>query len=92
VVENHRNILYHIMAYTNAIHICADDRLTLLHSLSFQAAEFHLFGALLNARLSFHLTCTRRELEIWGHGSTTKASPFIIRSRWSSGKPNSPRR
>src|SRR5262245_31022026 len=53
VVENHRNILYHIMAYTNAIHICADDRLTLLHSLSFQAAEFHLFGALLNGAALF---------------------------------------
>ena len=55
VVENHRNMLYHIMAYTNAIHICVDDRLTLLHSLSFRAAEMHLFGALLNGAALFPL-------------------------------------
>ena len=55
VVENHRNMLYHIMAYTNAIHICAHDRLTLLHSLSFRAAEMHLFGALLNGAALFPL-------------------------------------
>ncbi len=55
VVENHRNMLYHIMAYTNAIHISVDDRLTLLHSLSFRAAEMHLFGALLNGATLFPL-------------------------------------
>jgi len=55
VVDNHRNMLYHIMAYTNAIHICAEDRLTLLHSLSFRAAEMHLFGALLNGAALFPL-------------------------------------
>ena len=55
VVENHRNMLYHIMAYTNATHICTNDRLTLLHSLSFRAAEMHLFGALLNGAALFPL-------------------------------------
>jgi amino acid adenylation domain-containing protein len=55
VVENHRNMLYHVMAYTNAIHICVNDRLTLLHSLSFRAAEMHLFGALLNGAALFPL-------------------------------------
>ena len=55
VVDNHRNMLYHAMAYTNAIHLCAEDRLTLLHSLSFRAAEIHLFGALLNGAALFPL-------------------------------------
>lgn len=55
VIENHRNMLYHVMAYTNAVHVCADDRLTLLHSLSFRAAEMHLFGALLNGAALFPL-------------------------------------
>jgi amino acid adenylation domain-containing protein len=55
VVENHGNVLYHVMAYTNEVHVCADDRLTLLHSLSFRAAEIHLFGALLNGAALFPL-------------------------------------
>src|SRR5262245_468507 len=55
VVDSHRNMLYHAMTYTNAIHICADDRLTLLHSLSFRAAELHWFGALLNGAALFPL-------------------------------------
>lgn len=48
VVDTHRNVLYHVMAFTNALGICPDDRLTLLHSLSVRAAEMHAFGALLN--------------------------------------------
>jgi amino acid adenylation domain-containing protein len=55
VVDSHRNMLYHTMTYTNATHICAEDRLTLLHSLSFRAAEAHLFGALLNGAALFPL-------------------------------------
>ena len=48
VVDTHRNVLYHVMAFANALGICPDDRLTLLHSLSVRAAEMHAFGALLN--------------------------------------------
>ena len=48
VIQNHRNVLHQIMTYTNALHICADDRLTLLHSCSFTAARSDIFGALLN--------------------------------------------
>jgi len=48
VVQNHRNVLHHLMTYTNSLHICADDRLTLLHSCSFSAARLDVFGALLN--------------------------------------------
>jgi amino acid adenylation domain-containing protein len=48
VIQNHRNVLHQIMNYTNALHICGDDRLTLLHSCSFTAARSDIFGALLN--------------------------------------------
>jgi len=53
VVQNHRNVLSHIMAYTNNINICPDDRLTLLHSYSFSASQLNFFGALLNGAALF---------------------------------------
>ena len=48
IVQNHRNVLHAIMAYTNDIHLCPEDRLTLLFSLSFHGAVRNLLGALLN--------------------------------------------
>ncbi|MEW6736015.1 MAG: amino acid adenylation domain-containing protein, partial [Acidobacteriota bacterium] len=48
VMQNHRNVLHHIRNYTNRLHICSQDRLTLLSSYSFDAAVMDIFGALLN--------------------------------------------
>jgi amino acid adenylation domain-containing protein len=48
VVQNHRNVLFHIRNYTNNLHISANDRLTLLSSYGFDAAVMDIFGALLN--------------------------------------------
>ena len=48
VLQNHRNTLHNIMNYTNAFHVCADDRLTLLHSSSFIMSTVDIFCALLN--------------------------------------------
>jgi amino acid adenylation domain-containing protein len=48
VVHNHRNILHNIMTYTNSMHICALDRLSLLHSCNVITAVKNLLGALLN--------------------------------------------
>jgi amino acid adenylation domain-containing protein len=48
VMQNHRNVLHFIRAYTNNLHIGADDRLTLLSSYTFDAAIMDIFGALLN--------------------------------------------
>jgi len=48
VVQNHRNVLHFIRAYTNNLQIGAEDRLTLLSSYSFDAAVMDVFGALLN--------------------------------------------
>ena len=48
VVQTHRNVLHDIMNYTNIIHICPEDRLSILRPLSFVGAIRQLFGALLN--------------------------------------------
>jgi amino acid adenylation domain-containing protein len=48
VVQTHRNVLHFTRVYTNSIHICPDDRLTLISSYCFDAAVMDIFGALLN--------------------------------------------
>ncbi|HET6233025.1 MAG TPA: amino acid adenylation domain-containing protein, partial [Longimicrobiaceae bacterium] len=48
VVQAHRNVLHFIRAYTNNLHISADDRLTLFSSYTFDAAVMGIYGALLN--------------------------------------------
>jgi amino acid adenylation domain-containing protein len=48
VMQNHRNILHFARVYTNALHIHAEDRLTLFSSYGFDAAKMDIFGALLN--------------------------------------------
>jgi amino acid adenylation domain-containing protein len=57
VVQNHRNLLQSCKNYTNGFHVSVDDRLSLLHSCSFNASVYNLFGALLNgaALLPFNL-------------------------------------
>jgi amino acid adenylation domain-containing protein len=48
VMQSHRNVLHHIRAYTNALHIGSGDRLTLLASYGSDAAVMDIFAALLN--------------------------------------------
>ena len=48
VVQNHRNVLHFIRAYTNSLQIAPIDRLTLLSSYSFDAAVMGIFGGILN--------------------------------------------
>jgi amino acid adenylation domain-containing protein len=48
VMQNHRNVLHFIRAYTNNLHLHADDRLTLLSSYCFDASVMDIYGALLN--------------------------------------------
>ena len=55
VVQNHRNLLHSSKSYTNGFHISMDDRLTLLHSCSFNGSVYNLFGALLNGAALFPL-------------------------------------
>jgi natural product biosynthesis luciferase-like monooxygenase protein/amino acid adenylation domain-containing protein len=51
VVQSHRNVLHHIRAYTNALHLSADDRLSLFSSYTFDASVMDIYGALLNGAL-----------------------------------------
>jgi amino acid adenylation domain-containing protein len=48
VVQNHRNLLHQIKRETNGLHICVDDRLTLLRSCSAIGGVRVVLSALLN--------------------------------------------
>lgn len=48
VVQTHRNVLHDTMNYTNAFHICENDRLILLTSYSVVDTVRTMYGALLN--------------------------------------------
>ena len=55
VFTNHRNLLQHLRNYTNLFHICAEDRLTLLTSVTGQAMNV-IFCALLNGAALYSLS------------------------------------
>jgi amino acid adenylation domain-containing protein len=48
VMQTHRNVLHHVRTYTEALHINAHDRLSLLANYGFDAALMDIYGALLN--------------------------------------------
>jgi amino acid adenylation domain-containing protein len=48
VCQTHRNLLYFVRAYCSKLGIGGEDRLSLLYSLSFSAANMDIFGGLLN--------------------------------------------
>jgi len=48
VMQNHRNVLHFIRAYTNNLHLCDQDRLTLVSTYCFDASVMDIYGALLN--------------------------------------------
>ena len=47
VMQTHRNVLHFMMNYTNGLHICAHDQLTLLFSFSVNGGAHDIFAALL---------------------------------------------
>ncbi len=53
VVQSHRNVLHNVRNYTDAAHLVAGDRLSMLPSLAVGAAVSDLFGALLNGAALF---------------------------------------
>ncbi|HVS20947.1 MAG TPA: amino acid adenylation domain-containing protein, partial [Pyrinomonadaceae bacterium] len=55
VMQNHRNVLHFIRAYTNNLHLNAGDRLTLLSSYCFDAAVMDIYAALLNGATLYPL-------------------------------------
>lgn len=48
VMQSHRNVLHFMRNYTNGLHICAEDRLTLLYSFSVNGGAHDIFAALFN--------------------------------------------
>ena len=48
VMQTHRNVLHFMMNYTNELHICSEDRLSLLYSFSVNGGGHDIFAALLN--------------------------------------------
>lgn len=60
VMQNHRNVLHHIRAYTNALHLAAEDNLLLVASYGFDASVMDIYGALLNGA-SLYLYDLRNE-------------------------------
>ena len=54
VLQNHRNLLHHILHFTQTLHISPDDRLTLLASITGQAIT-NIYNALLKGAALFPL-------------------------------------
>ena len=69
VIQSHTNILHQAMTYTNALHICAEDRLTLLARVTGQAINT-IFLALLNGASLF-------PLDVKTEGASPLANWFI---------------
>lgn len=55
VVQNHRNVLHKTMTYTNTLHFCAEDRISLLSPCTFSLSVGFIFGALLNGACLYPL-------------------------------------
>ena len=47
-MQTHRNVLHFMMNYANALHICPEDRISLLYSFSVNGGAHDIFAALLN--------------------------------------------
>jgi amino acid adenylation domain-containing protein len=92
VLDTQRNVLHNVMRYTNSLHICSEDRLTLLQSCSFSGTVSSLFGALLNGAtlLPFDLSAsTPARLAAWlerRRGTIFHGVPSIFRSLLEAGE------
>lgn len=62
VVQNHRNVLHDARQYTNTLHICPDDRMTLLYSCSVNGSVRGIFGALFNGAALYPLDIKKEGL------------------------------
>ena len=85
VMQSHRNVLHHIRAYTNALHLGAEDRLLLLASYTFDAAVMDVYGALLNGAALYLYDLKREGFEslsgfLREHGITVlHCTPTVFR-------------
>jgi amino acid adenylation domain-containing protein len=53
VVQSHRNVLYHVLEYSNSFHICAEDRISLVFPWSFNGGALVIYSTLLNGAALF---------------------------------------
>ena len=53
VFQKHRNVLQWTLLHSNTLHICAEDRLSLMHSHSTGGGMLNMYGALLNGAALF---------------------------------------
>jgi acyl-coenzyme A synthetase/AMP-(fatty) acid ligase/acyl carrier protein len=67
VLHNHRNILHKTMEYTNALHLCASDKIALLSPCTFSLSVGFIFGALLNGACLY-------PIDVKGEGLTNLAN------------------
>ncbi|MGH7412374.1 MAG: amino acid adenylation domain-containing protein, partial [Candidatus Methylomirabilis sp.] len=63
VFQVHRNVLHTILKYTNSVHLCPDDRLSLLASAGFSASVTDILGALLNGGSIFPFNLREQSVE-----------------------------
>jgi amino acid adenylation domain-containing protein len=89
IMQNHRDVLHRVMAYTNDLHVSTDDRLTLLHGLSSSASLRHLFSALLNGATLHPFDLHAHDLATFTtwlrqHGITLCHLPASVFRSWAS--------
>ncbi len=53
VIVDHRDVLHFTMIFTNKLHICSEDRLSLIGHCSFSGSAVDIFSALLNGAALF---------------------------------------
>lgn len=63
VYQLHRNVLHNMLKYTNSVHLCPGDRLSLLASAGFSASVTDILGALLNGASIFPFNLKERSLD-----------------------------
>ena len=90
VVQNHRNVLHNTMNATNGIHICAEDRLSLLPSCSVAASSSDIYGALLNGATLLPLSLKDELVSLADWLIREKKSPSTTRFHHFSGILSSP--
>ena len=76
VMHTHRTVLHMTMVATNALRICAEDRLVLLYSPSFLAATRLIFLAVLNGAALFPFNIKEEGLTHFGTWLTQKGITF----------------
>jgi len=63
VMETHRNVLHHVLRVTNNLHICNEDKQTLIRSHCYNGSVKDIFGSLLNGASTHSLNLKKNGLD-----------------------------